>query len=182
MDNRSVKRTKGLIKEGFLALLQEKPIQQITVKELTDKIDINRGTFYFHYQDIYGLLESLESDLLEEFRDVVLTICPSPLIALTSVYRFLYDNQVFCRILLGPNGDISFVNQMKQVVVEGFQITVVEKNPQRDFEARAFFDAFIINGFMGIAEIWLRDPKKSPEEMATYTSDFFTASFEAYVG
>ena len=51
-ENRSVRNTKRRLRDGLLQLLDRKPINEISVKELTDLVDVNRGTFYFHYQDI----------------------------------------------------------------------------------------------------------------------------------
>ena len=45
-DNRSVRKTKKLLTDNLIALLKKKPINQISVKELTDLCDLNRGTFY----------------------------------------------------------------------------------------------------------------------------------------
>ena len=43
----------------------EKSIKEITVKELVDKVDINRSTFYLHYSDIYQMLQKIEEEALE---------------------------------------------------------------------------------------------------------------------
>ena len=47
--------TKMMILNAMTGLLKEKPIQNITVKELCERAEINRGTFYLHYHDIYDL-------------------------------------------------------------------------------------------------------------------------------
>lgn len=62
-----VRITKLLIRRSFTDLLKTKPIQSISVKELSDRAGINRGTFYTHYQDIYALLEEIENEMLIEF-------------------------------------------------------------------------------------------------------------------
>ena len=59
--DRRVRRTKRLLLESLTSLMKEKPIKDISVKELTDLADINRGTFYLHYRDIYDMLEQLEN-------------------------------------------------------------------------------------------------------------------------
>ncbi len=46
--DRRVRRTKRLLLESLTSLMKEKPIKDISVKELTDLADINRGTFYLH--------------------------------------------------------------------------------------------------------------------------------------
>ena len=50
--DRRVKYTKKVIKDTFLSLLEEKDITNISVKELCEVADVNRGTFYRYYEDI----------------------------------------------------------------------------------------------------------------------------------
>ena len=50
--DRRTRRTKKLLTDAFLELLSSKKLNEITIKELCDKADINRGTFYLHYQDM----------------------------------------------------------------------------------------------------------------------------------
>ncbi len=69
--NRSVLRTQNLLKTGLIELMQKKSVQQITVKELVEHVDLNRGTFYLHYKDIFDLLEQIEDELLENFREIL---------------------------------------------------------------------------------------------------------------
>lgn len=64
-DPRAV-RTKNLIKESFVQLLEEKDFKYITIKDITTKATINRATFYAHYLDKYILLEELVIDCFEE--------------------------------------------------------------------------------------------------------------------
>lgn len=48
--------TKKAIVKAFLELLNEKPLDKITVKEIVDNCEINRNTFYYHFEDIHALL------------------------------------------------------------------------------------------------------------------------------
>ena len=108
--NRSVRNTKRKLREGLLQLMERKPVNEISVKELTDLVDINRGTFYFHYQDIYDLLRQIEDDFFEQFDGMLGKERSSPSATgypyLHMVFSFLGDNRDFCRIMLGPHGDI----------------------------------------------------------------------------
>ena len=65
--DRRVRKTRGQLRQGLVRLMREKSIQDITVKELCEECDINRGTFYLHYTDVYQLLHSIEDELLVEF-------------------------------------------------------------------------------------------------------------------
>ena len=47
--------TKILIKKTFLELLEQRPLSQITVKDIVAECGINRNTFYYHFQDVPAL-------------------------------------------------------------------------------------------------------------------------------
>ncbi len=49
--------TKKAIMEAFLVLAAKKPLSKITVKDIVDECGINRNTFYYHFQDIYALVD-----------------------------------------------------------------------------------------------------------------------------
>lgn len=51
--------TSRAIKEAFIALLEERPLSEITIKEIASKCGINRNSFYYHYQDLPTLIEEI---------------------------------------------------------------------------------------------------------------------------
>ena len=68
---RRVRRTRAMILAGFIQLMQQKPVKDISVRELADLVDINRSTFYLHYTDIYDLLEQTENGLMDQFLAII---------------------------------------------------------------------------------------------------------------
>ena len=58
--DRRVRRTRAQLRQALTALLREKDLKDITVRELTDRADVNRGTFYSHYQDVYDMVFFLD--------------------------------------------------------------------------------------------------------------------------
>lgn len=61
-----IQRTKSAIKTAFLDLRKKKPIEKITVTELTKLANINKATFYLHYSDIYALSDEIEDSFIDE--------------------------------------------------------------------------------------------------------------------
>lgn len=61
-----IQRTKAAIKSAFLELRAAKPVEKITVTELTRLANINKATFYLHYSDIYALSDDIEDALIDE--------------------------------------------------------------------------------------------------------------------
>lgn len=60
-----VQRTRRSIINAFLELRAQKPLEKITVKELSEKAFINKATFYQHFSDMYELSETLEDEVIE---------------------------------------------------------------------------------------------------------------------
>ena len=63
--DRRVARTKRLILDAVMDLLSEKKLQDITVREITERADIDRKTFYNHYGSIYESVEEQEDNLVD---------------------------------------------------------------------------------------------------------------------
>ena len=59
-------RTKQNLTEAFWSLYKEKPIEKISIREVTAKAGYNRSTFYLYYDDIYAIREKLEQQVLEK--------------------------------------------------------------------------------------------------------------------
>jgi AcrR family transcriptional regulator len=71
-----VRRTRGLILQSFESLLAEKNFESISVQDVTEKAQINRATFYAHFQDKYALLDhSINKMFMQEIEKRTLNVC-----------------------------------------------------------------------------------------------------------
>ena len=62
-ENQRTRLTKRLLRESLLGLLEEKPVEKITVKELCETAELNRSTFYTYYQDVFSLYYEMGNEL-----------------------------------------------------------------------------------------------------------------------
>lgn len=117
--DKRIKRTKYLLLHALTTLMKEKSIKNISVKELCESVDINRGTFYLHYKDIYDLLEKTEQELLTQMEAIFQKYTPDspdfPCSLFTELFCLIHKNADFFRVLLSSNGDISFVIKIKEL-------------------------------------------------------------------
>lgn len=60
------KKTKRSIKNAFIELRAHKPLERITIKELTERAEISKATFYLHYHDIYDLSDHLQKEVIQD--------------------------------------------------------------------------------------------------------------------
>ena len=168
-DNRSVRNTKRRLHEALLALMHQKPVKEITIKELTDLANVNRGTFYFHYHDIYELLQAMEDDFFARFDAVInITVAKGNAYGyLMAIFPFLGENHQFCQVFLSPHGDRAFVERVKGAVDAKCSAFWRNAAPSGDERRFALYNAFIINGCVGVIETWLSDGmQEQPEEIA----------------
>ena len=89
MDMRQ-QRTKRSIVNSFLALRSEKPLEKITVRELAERAEIHKATFYLHYHDVYELSEQLENEVIGS----ILRGLSDPTSLLTDPARF--NEELYC--------------------------------------------------------------------------------------
>ena len=59
-------RTERRIREAFTELVMEKNVDKITIKELAERADIDRKTFYLHYSSVWDVLEEIQVEILEK--------------------------------------------------------------------------------------------------------------------
>lgn len=170
--DRRVRKTKKQLRQGLTKLLTEKSVQDITVRELSDLVDINRGTFYLHYKDVFDMVEQIENEMIENFHSVLdrhpaQSLNGKPLPMIVDIFRFVEDNSDMCGALLSKNGDISFVDRLKNLVKErclNDWMKLFNTNKSKNFE---YYYSFIVSGCIGLLQNWLEAGfKESPEYMA----------------
>lgn len=108
VEDRRVRKTKNAIKQAFIKLLAEKELERITIQDITTLADINRGTFYLHYEDKYILLSDLEDefidDLAEEIGTFKLVLQGSNL----EDFAKIFSKKILKNIILHIQKDIDF--------------------------------------------------------------------------
>jgi AcrR family transcriptional regulator len=173
--NRSVKKTEEKLCQALTDLLKEKPAKNITVREIAERININRGTFYLHYKDIYDMIEKLENEMFEGFNTILNAHIPqSPWEYFSSIlsdmYSFLADNADLCIALLGPNGDLVFLNKIKGFVRERLLYLFEQHSKSKNTDDFDYIYTFLIAGCTDLFHTWLiKGMKETPDEMAAFT-------------
>lgn len=178
--DRRVRKTRRQLRECLITLLKEKKVQDITVRELTDMVDLNRGTFYLHYKDVFDLLEKTEAELQEDFNQLVckhdaVDLKQRPSVIFNEIYSLVYDNADLIEILLGENGDLNFVNRLKLLIREKCLKDWMEVFRSGNAAAFDAFFSFIVSGCIGLVQYWLQTGlKETPEQMAKLTEHIIT--------
>lgn len=103
--NNSSRKTRRLIKKIFAEMLSEKKeLGKISVSELCKRAEISRGTFYSHYDDIYGVAEEYENELIDAFFDNVRLLNSQNILQfIDSIFEYIRQNHENYRLLCKSN-------------------------------------------------------------------------------
>lgn len=173
-EDRRIKRTKSLLKNGLIELMKEKDVQKITVKELVEHVDINRSTFYLHYNDIDDLLTEIEDALMSEIMDVCDTY--SNIAHLEESYAFIltlfqtFDHhRDLCKLLVNIGGNNHFTQKMEEALEEKIRIKLdALLGDSSIIPANSYI--FYRSGCIGLLRYWITtDAPGSAEEIAKKT-------------
>ena len=172
--DRRVRKTRMQLRAGLTQLMREKPIKDITVRELAQLVDINRCTFYLHYRDIYDMVEQVEQEVFAEFETLVDAHTPQelqekPISLLRDLFEFFAANADLSAAFLGGNGDMAFFNKLIAMIRDRVVESWVQEN-RKDPEQFDYYFSFLASGFMGVIREWFsRDMRETPAQMAAMT-------------
>ena len=172
-----VRKTKRQLRLALMQLMSEKNVKDISVRELAAIADINRGTFYIHYKDVYDLLSQLE----EEMAQGLIKVCRahhaeessgSTFPYMNDLYRFIKENADLCRVLLGANGDKAYTDRICQILRDEHLYDFVRYFYPGDESLMNYFCSFIISGNLSLALRWINTGmQETPEEMAVLAGE-----------
>lgn len=183
--DRRVIKTRRQLKKGLAALMKEKSVNQITVKELVEEVDINRSTFYLHFKDIQDLLREIEENMEVQIKRA---IEEHPIVSgnenafyfIEDMFRVLDEEREISKALIGPNGDMGFIHRIERIIKENSRGTLEKMFPGKKEDLKYFY-AFCLSGCLGLVKVWLNEgEEKSPEEMAQMTFNMIANAKDAF--
>ncbi len=165
-DSIRVMETKERIRDAFFELYNTKKIEKISIKEITDKAQLNRGTFYVYYKDIYDLLEKAEDELAGELvvkiKEIITRIIRDESIdPFLPPLEFYQNYSKFLRVLLGENGDPKFIYKMKAILKRTLR-DLLKKENIPNVENMEYVMEYISSAQIGIISFWLKNDMTLP--------------------
>lgn len=156
---RSAIRSRRLIREAFIKLLEEKDFSRITVTDIVQLADINRTTFYAHYPDMRGLLEEIENEIIAQMKEILSGYSfgnsdPTPQLLLVS--RYLQENEEFYRTLILANGADRFLEKLNEVFMEYMLENLQVPEDIRSSYVFRIRVSYFSGGFISLYRQWFR--------------------------
>ena len=164
-DIRVIKTQKALL--GALEeLVQTKKLSNITITELCTKANINRNTFYYHYNNIYDLLAEYKQLLMDEFSNVLDANRQRHSRTGLEICNIIYRHPSFMSIIISPNCDLDYFDEIFGLASEKARI-LMDKNHEIKTTADNLICTYCNAGSIAVVREWIKGGlKESPEEIA----------------
>lgn len=156
-----VKRTKKMIKEAFLKLLEKNTLEQITISEITAFAMCNRNTFYLHFEDKYDLMNKLCNHALDRLHKAIQETYEKHKNSSEELYisiskaclDTMEEDIDFYRVVLGKNRYPLFTDLYCQEMLSHI-VTNINIGKQNEKSKKIEIE-FATNGVLGIHKYWL---------------------------
>ena len=159
-------QTRANLREAFWELYAERPVEKISVREITDRAGYNRETFYLYYHDVYELLEEIEETVLGNIERLVNErLLKGDKLDFSQhmglILRLAGRSRDYTRVLLGPHGDPAFSRRLKEIIsplVDRFFLPAAELDEQ----ARRVVREFYLSGILATIRTWTAEENPMP--------------------
>jgi len=174
LESRKTRYTRRVISEAFIELLQEKPIEKITVTRICEIADISRGTFYLHFNDPYDLLDRMENGFLADLEQKLFTNLTRPdtdysedtnfwLVLLDGLLESKHLTELFF-----SNRNSSFITKCLALNRSYSEDLCKTEFPTMTQRERDYTHTFYEYGSFSVIGMWVREGfKESSEQIAS---------------
>ena len=158
--NRNAIRSKKLIRQAFIELLREAPLEKITVTNLVERADVNRSTFYAHYPDVMGIIEEIEQEIIDYTVNALSEMnfdgfWDEPKRYIEYMIYLLEENEELYRLLSNSNVAVHRLEHVKDVLVEKMLNMMEQYDKGHKREEYVFLIRFLAGGLMEIYTQWI---------------------------
>lgn len=193
--DRRVRRTRAALQGALIGLVEERDLSQISVADVVERAEVNRSTFYAHYQDVHELAEAACTSMIDDLIGVVLALDPAraspsdfpedPDPSLTAFFAHFAEHAGLYRSLLGPTGSARVIEHVRlrttAAARSSGQLPATNDAPPPDTADPSGIPhnvpaAFVAGALIGVATDWLqRERPRTPTEMTILTKPLLRA-------
>ncbi|HAB94754.1 MAG TPA: hypothetical protein DCF49_08385 [Lachnospiraceae bacterium] len=163
MDKRVIK-TKRAIHEAMTRLINEKPIEEITVTELAEAAEINRKTFYNYYGSVYMVAEEMEDEIIERFEETLRkidfdTLLKNPQTTFITLAKLITSDLDFYENILTNRYQLFFLQKITTSLKQRM-MTLYADEITIDRELVEYMLEYIVSGLVSVYQRWFESGRK----------------------
>lgn len=167
MDKRIMK-TKRAIHAAMTKLLADKPIDEITVTELSEAAEINRKTFYNYYSSVYMVAEEMEDEIVARFDETLRridfdTLLKDPQTTFNTLARLITSDLDFYGNILTNRNQVLFLQKIITSLKERV-MTLYASQTSADEELLEYVLEYTVAGMVSVYQRWFISGMKTDIE------------------
>ncbi|WP_168118991.1 TetR/AcrR family transcriptional regulator [Paenibacillus sp. HB172176] len=168
--DRRILKTQEALKKAVIELMTESCFDEITIQDIADRANVNRGTIYLHYQDKYDLLDKLIESHLKELGEIDQWACQLDWIeALVPYFEYFEDNYLFFSTMLASKKEkgapSSFRTRLLASFVEGFKGEIDRESGKNEQICEDVMLQYAGTAYVGVIEWWIRNGMPYPPQV-----------------
>ncbi|WP_340372143.1 TetR/AcrR family transcriptional regulator [Peribacillus sp. FSL E2-0218] len=163
--DRRITKSQEAIKKAIIELMSEKNFDDITIQDIADKANVNRGTIYLHYMDKFDLLDKIIDEHINELRRMCESAVEMDLDFVDSNvewFKYFESNYSFFSTLFASSKASYFRSRFLELLIEEIKNDIdmsKELNPEVNEEVLL---QFIVTAFVGMVEWWITKEMPCP--------------------
>jgi AcrR family transcriptional regulator len=182
--DRRQRKSREAIQNALLALLRDKPLDEITISELAVKADVNRKTFYNNYHNIQEVRDELD----DRYLDMVFSLIESsePGSSRTRLDDFflkmfhgMRENLEQCRLLFDSGEHLCLTSRLKESIHPYLEKELSSSMPESVY--LPYIQEYISSGLSSLINLWLHSSPLLPDaDIAQLASDLIRSTLSEF--
>jgi AcrR family transcriptional regulator len=161
--DRRILKSQEAIKKAVIELMSEKNFDDITIQDIADRANVNRGTIYLHYSDKFDLLDKLIETHINELREICESASEMDFIESTVIcFEYFESNYLFFSTMLASKGAPYFRSRFLEFLIEEFKNEVDTTKGKNYGLSEDVIVQFISTAYVGVLEWWLTNGMPYP--------------------
>ena len=178
------KFTKKVISDSLLKALSHKQLKEITVSEICGDAEINRGTFYNHFFDIYDVYEYIEETFYDEvvakFENIQFYSLDRPFYK--EILLLITANENFTKLIISNIGGSTLLKKIVGYIRGSYIAEFSKQFPSLNAEKLETLFIYLTNGSIGIIVEWLNGgTKTSVDAIAEQINQLNTVTIKGFL-
>ena len=180
--DRRTKYSLRVIRAAMFELLETKSLDAVTVTDICAKADVNRGTFYKYYRDVYDLFEKTQDEFIDKlhvlFEETQATGSEMPDFFI-GVFRILSENKELVQVARNREFTEQFTKKLLVFVLPQINQLIINSDPNASEEKIRFLSEYIMGGCTRVVAAWIGENMVVPaDRMERYITEFIKKTLQ----
>lgn len=178
--DRRITKSQEAIKKAVTELMSEKNFDDITIQDIANRADVNRGTIYLHFTDKYDLLDKMIEEHINNLRELCQSASEMTFQEGNYVwFEYFERNYLFFSTMLASKGAPYFRSRFLELIVEEYKPEVDTTEGKNQGLSEDVILQFFASAIVGAVEWWFKNEMPLPARvMAEQTGALLDRNFE----